>query len=360
MSYYICNRLEEAIGKCGPTQSVWAIDVLRNYSGAVRQGKSFIVADRVDMYRKMLLYRKPTCYEVIVGGSSVYFYLDIEITLSEDDARFTFPSIHRKIMLLKTMLIKHLDLSFNNIEHENNRIIMQACTLSKFFIHILHRGVIFQDHSCSCAAYVAEFAAYVKNEIFHGIVRHTDETENEDVEMLRAKSRLRNYPAFIDQSVYKRSRQFRTLGSSKILKNRPLILYTGVLTQWSERTGDWFNMTNFDYSTWARTLVVVNDPLSMPVMVVPNEHIPLIAVSRAYNRLYRGSPNDDMLISGRFFIPTCSTSSTRNSDPTSSTSSTSTNSTSNNNSIGVINQLKNTIMLPTIQKGLTSIIDDAV
>lgn len=318
-------------------------------------GKSFIVANRLDMYRKMIMYTRPTCYEVILEGSNVFLYMDIEITLNdEEEHRFSFDEVHQIILLLKKLLIQHLDLSFPSIDHQDQILILQACSPSKFSIHIIHRGVVFADHSCSCASYVAEFAAYVKKEVSRGIVRHLDDAESENIALLSAKSRIKSHPSFIDQSVYKRSQQFRTFGSSKISKNRPLVLYTGILNEWSERNSAWFNMTDFNFASWVRTLVTVNESMLIPLTVKPSPHIQYLAVNLACNRLYLHSISDNMLASGRFLDATHSTTSTEN-------ATSATDSVNNSRRIcprEIVRNLKKTIMLPTVQKGLTSIIDD--
>lgn len=177
----------------------------------------------------MINYRKPTVYEVIFEDHPVSLYLDIDLSLDEHESTISYGEADALIAYIKMKLIEHLNLSFpgsqEEFDHEHNLIIMHSCSNMKFSLHIVHRGIVFDNNSCSCASYVLEFDAYIKMDILTGTRRTADGDENNTTNILLAKNRLRIHLSFIDKSIYKKSQQFRTLGCTKIRKIRALKIY---------------------------------------------------------------------------------------------------------------------------------------
>ncbi|CEP12324.1 hypothetical protein [Parasitella parasitica] len=310
----------------------------------------------MQMYSKLVLYQKPTCYEVILEGSPVFLYLDIDISLQASDADFTFEEVNCLVNYIKSRLITHLDLSFSDISHDDLKI-LHACTSKKLSLHVIHRGVVFDNHSSSCASYVAELIYYFKNDILNGESRQFDDTDRAPTFEFIAKTRLRSHTDFIDHSVYKKSQQFRCLGSSKIGKNRPLVLYNGMLDTWTDRVDGWFTASNFSMRDWTSTLVVVKEPETIPFIVMPSPHISFASVLMARRRLYSpSSTDDDMLSTGRFVSSSTAPVSSSTAPASSSTASTSSPELSYENT--VFQRVINTSMLPFSQ-GNHSITDDA-
>ncbi|KAG1115981.1 hypothetical protein G6F42_013808 [Rhizopus arrhizus] len=90
---------------------------------------------------------------------------------------FTFYEVDHLISYIKGKLIEHLDnMAFNSIEHDDIQI-LDACTPMKFSLHVIHRGVVFDNnHRSSCASYVAEFNQFLRDDILRGERRALEAT----------------------------------------------------------------------------------------------------------------------------------------------------------------------------------------
>lgn len=294
------------------------------------------------MYTKMVWYRKPTVYEVIMEHQPIFLYMDIDLSLTNEDFPLTHTEVDNLIKYIKQKLIQHLDMSFpdhqQEFDHNNNLIILQSCSSMKFSLHIIHRGVVFDNNSCSCISYVLEFDAFVRNDIQSGIRRPADE-EAESIDILNAKNRLKSHLSFIDKSVYKRSQQFRTLGCSKIRKNRPLLLYCFPLRSWAEDPNYSFVPERFPLTQWLNTLTT-NSPEDVTYLSVkPSTHCPFASPIMALSRLYSAQNPivDNMNAQGRYLQSDASEA----------------------NPSAHVEELLRTTILPRLQSGSTLIIDDS-
>lgn len=110
-------------------------------------GKKFIVCGRRAMYNKMVLYQKPTFYEIITEQPTS-LYLDIDLSLHPDELSLDFEEVDLIVTYIKQKLIHHLDISFDQVCHEfnyqENLIIMHSCSSLKMSLHTLHIRKVFQ------------------------------------------------------------------------------------------------------------------------------------------------------------------------------------------------------------------------
>jgi hypothetical protein len=125
-------------------------------------GKKFITAKPSDMYWKMVQFKQPSVYKIISEPQPVSLYLNVEIS-SSDEYQFTYAESVAIINFINDQLESHLKLSFPILDIDKGKcIILHACNATKLSTHIIHKGVAFEEHTCSYTAYVVEFDAYVK------------------------------------------------------------------------------------------------------------------------------------------------------------------------------------------------------
>ncbi|KAI9366618.1 hypothetical protein BD770DRAFT_450882 [Pilaira anomala] len=199
------NRLRDAEAALSPNEQVWAIDVLRSRDSRSYVGKKFIVCGRRAMYNKMVLYQKPTVYEIITEQPTS-LYLDIDLSLHPDELSLDFEETSLSTKFVTSSITKKISSSCILVLH-------LKCHYILFIVELF-----FDNNTCSCASYVMEFNAFISKDIQSGVTRSRDSSDDNNNNLLTVKHRLRDHLSFIDLSVYKKSQQFRTYGSTKFTK----------------------------------------------------------------------------------------------------------------------------------------------
>jgi hypothetical protein len=131
------NRLVDTLQNTQRQERVWAIDYSRTVNGKSYPGKKFIVCEARQMYQKMLMYGKPSTYEVITQEDYVKLYLDCEFDLAEVHA-LTAENVIGIVSFLTQCLDQHLRLSFPELNFESSdALVLHSCTPHKMSIHII-------------------------------------------------------------------------------------------------------------------------------------------------------------------------------------------------------------------------------
>lgn len=192
-------------------------------------------------------------------------------------------------------------MAFNSIEHDDIQI-LDACTPMKFSLHVIHRGVVFDNnHRSSCASYVAEFNQFLRDDILRGERRALEATNEMPSTQYIAKTWLRSHLNLIDLSVCKKIQQFRCLGAPSYC--RWWRQTSASLHPTNDSMNAWFTVQNFGLRPWKGTIVTEKDPDASPLVVVPSEYSSFVAPLMGRRRLKSPSATlDNMLPTGRYLI----------------------------------------------------------
>lgn len=200
-------------------EKVWAVDVQRNNQvhGSIYTGKKFLVCTTGQMYHKMMMYGKPSTYEIITMKDIVFLYLDIEFDIKHEEEPLTLDECRCAVTLLKEWLITHVHSSFPDVLIDNDECrAMHACAQNKFSLHIVHRSIVFDNAQSLCA----RTAAFIK-------ALYADLTP---ITMCNCAHTIGSGATHLSSlSVYKKNQQYRSLGASKLEKDRPLMLVRHVV-----------------------------------------------------------------------------------------------------------------------------------
>ena len=181
--------------------------------------RKYIVSKLEDFWRNYSQResRDRKVYEVIPPTTSSKVYMDLEFMKNEN------PSKDGK-ELLKVLIEETCLLLKNQFAHQVNQedvLILEASTASKFSLHVIFTQTAFKDNRS-----VGDFVKMVLSKLHE---------KHSSLFMVKKKSQITN---FVDISVYKRGQNFRVYLSRKLGKENTLYLSDAAHESWHFKTDE--------------------------------------------------------------------------------------------------------------------------
>eukprot|EP01125_Pyxidicula_operculata_P000045 TRINITY_DN1005_c1_g3_i2.p1 TRINITY_DN1005_c1_g3~~TRINITY_DN1005_c1_g3_i2.p1 ORF type:complete len:530 (-),score=143.53 TRINITY_DN1005_c1_g3_i2:21-1610(-) len=188
-------------------------------------GRRYIVKTYEEMWEmyNSLSDEDKTFYEIIRENYPCNLYFDVEFSTNDNEGL----NGEEVIELLIDLVLVHIQLFFEIITDRQDIIELDSSSDKKFSRHLIFKKIVFLDNS-HCGEFVNDLASVIvhnKDSLGKLIVNKekkdgTKSTENNNNNNMEVSDKT----LVIDMGVYSRNRNFRLFKSTKLGKNRPLVI----------------------------------------------------------------------------------------------------------------------------------------